>query len=87
MGDGGAAQLVDSISSSMSVTAEESITRQPTPTMSTAVDLEKQHEENSGMRNTEAVHELDDKVLLGHRSCMESIVLCFANLIPPVGVA
>lgn len=28
-----------------------------------------------------------DRVLLGHRSHAETIVLCFANLIPPLGVA
>lgn len=31
--------------------------------------------------------QLDDKSLLGHRSWAETAVLCFANLIPPLGVA
>jgi len=30
--------------------------------------------------------EYNDSVLLGHRSTAETIVLCFANLIPPLGV-
>ena len=38
-------------------------------------------------RDVEALHYSDDKVLLGHRSCAETLVLCIANLIPPLGVA
>ena len=38
-------------------------------------------------RDIESAAVLDDSVLLGQRSWAESIVLSFANLIPPLGVA
>lgn len=38
-------------------------------------------------QDVEKAEEYSDRVLLGQRSYAETIVLCFANLIPPLGVA
>lgn len=67
---------------------DNTITRQPSspngPLTAPVVVVDDDH----ASQDVEAAQkELDDKVLLGKRSCMESIVLCFANLIPPLGVA
>ncbi|KAK9895176.1 hypothetical protein P389DRAFT_197243 [Cystobasidium minutum MCA 4210] len=43
---------------------------------------------NAGQsQDEEQGQEYSDRVLLDQRSWMETVVLCFANLIPPLGVA
>jgi hypothetical protein len=54
----------------------------PPPTTATTT-LEKRLSTNADI---ETAPELNDSILLGHRTTAETIVLCFANLIPPLGV-
>lgn len=59
----------------------------PTPVKPIAPSPELENGDSRGARDMEAVAQLNDSVLLGHRTWPESIVLCLANLIPPLGVA
>ena len=59
-----------------------------TPISSSEKRSDNEHDiEGVQSRDIESATGLNDRVLLGQRSWAESIVLCFANLIPPLGVA
>lgn len=63
--------------------------QQPTIAPTTPTMMEKPALDSPTAQDTEAGQTLEysDRVLLGQRSYAETIVLCFANLIPPLGVA
>lgn len=59
----------------------------PAPVIPVTPTSELEKGDSRGARDVEAVEQLNDSVLLGHRTWPESVVLCFANLVPPLGVA